>query len=86
VAKAVLVLVLTLDGLKDFKNCGLKTKKVLRPFLDLKDRTILILDKAKFQVLRFLFDEANLTRKPVIIRDFFGYRHNFSMFGQNRHN
>jgi len=31
-AKAVLVLVLALDGLKDLKNCGLKTKKVLRPF------------------------------------------------------
>jgi len=30
-AKAVLVLVLTLDGLKDLKNCGLKTKKVLKP-------------------------------------------------------
>jgi len=26
------VLVLTLDGLKDLKNCGLKTKKVLRHF------------------------------------------------------
>jgi len=43
-----------LDGLKDLKNCGLKTKKVLRPFLDLdlKDLKILILDKAKFQFLR----------------------------------
>jgi len=28
--KAVLVLVLTLDGLMDLKNCGLKTKKVLK--------------------------------------------------------
>jgi len=28
--KVVLVLTLTLDGLKDLKNCGLKTKKVLR--------------------------------------------------------
>jgi len=26
------VLVLTLDGLQDLKNCNLKTKKVLRPF------------------------------------------------------
>jgi len=35
-AKAVLVL--TLAGLKDLKNCGLKTKTVLRPqFLDQKD-------------------------------------------------
>jgi len=25
--KAVLVLILTLDGLRDLKNCGLKTKK-----------------------------------------------------------
>jgi len=34
----VLVLVLTLDGLKDLKNCSLKTEKVLRPqFLDQKD-------------------------------------------------
>jgi len=58
----VLVLVLTLDGLKDLKNCGLKTKKVLRPqfldqnvlrpFLDLKDLKILIFDEAKFQFLR----------------------------------
>jgi len=31
-AKAVLVL--TLDGLKDLKNCGLKIKNVLRPFLE----------------------------------------------------
>jgi len=31
-AKAVLVL----DGLKNLKNCGLKTKKVLSSFLDLK--------------------------------------------------
>jgi len=29
---------LTLDGLKDLKNCGLRAKKVLRPqFLDQKD-------------------------------------------------
>jgi len=67
-AKAVLVL--TMDGLKDLKNCGLQTKKVLRPFwseglkklfwsnevlrpfLDLKDLKILILDEAKFQFLR----------------------------------
>jgi len=41
---------LNLDGLKDLKNCGLKTKKVLRPFLDLKDLKILILDEAKFQI------------------------------------
>jgi len=47
-----LVLVLALDGLKDMKNCGLKTKKVLRPFLDLKDLKILILDEAKFQFLK----------------------------------
>jgi len=47
-AKAVLVLVLTLDGFKDLKNCGLKTKNVLRPFLNLKDLKILILDEAKF--------------------------------------
>jgi len=33
-AKAALVL--ALDGLKDLKKCGVKTKKVLRPFLDLK--------------------------------------------------
>jgi len=46
------VLVLTLDGLKDLKNCSLKTKKLLRPFLDLKDLKILILDEAKFQFLR----------------------------------
>jgi len=44
-AKAVLVL--TLDGLKDLINWGLKTKKVLRPFFDLKDLKILILDEAK---------------------------------------
>jgi len=49
-AKAVLVL--ALKDLKDLKNCGFKTKKVLRPFLDLKDLKILILDKAKFQILR----------------------------------
>jgi len=47
------VLVLTLNGLKDLKNCGLKTKKDLRPFLDLKDLKILILDEAKFQCLKF---------------------------------
>jgi len=39
---------LTMDGLKVLKNCGLKTKKVLRRFLDLKDLKILILDEAKF--------------------------------------
>jgi len=44
-AKAVLVL--TLGGLKDLKNCGLKNKKVLRPFIDLKDLKNLILDEAK---------------------------------------
>jgi len=44
--KAVLVLVLTLDGLKDLKNCSLKTKKVLRTFLDLKYH------EAKFQFFR----------------------------------
>jgi len=48
---------LALDGLKDLTNCGLKTKKVLRPFLDLKDLKfgrsqisdlmILILNEAK---------------------------------------
>jgi len=52
-AKAVLVLVLALDGLKNLKNCALKTKKVLRPFLNLKDLKLLILDEAKFQILRF---------------------------------
>jgi len=46
---AKVVLVLTLDGLKDLKNCSLKTKTVLRLFLDLKDLKILILDEAKFQ-------------------------------------
>jgi len=40
--------VLTLDGLEVLKNCCLKTKKVLRPFLNLKDLKILILDEAKF--------------------------------------
>jgi len=35
-------------GLEDLKNCGLKTKKFLRPFLDLKGLKILILDEAKF--------------------------------------
>jgi len=53
--KAVLVLVLSLDGLKNLKNCCLKTKKILkilRPFLDLKDLKIIILDEAKFQFLR----------------------------------
>jgi len=44
---------LALDGLKDLKNCGLKTKKVLRPFLNLKE--ILILDEAKLQILRSNF-------------------------------
>jgi len=44
------VLVLAMVGLKDLKNCGLKTKKVLRLYLDLKDLKILILDKAKFQI------------------------------------
>jgi len=29
-AKAILVFVLTLYGLKDLKNCGIKTKKVLK--------------------------------------------------------
>jgi len=46
-AKAVLVLTV-----KDLKNCGFKTKKVLRPFLDLKNLKILMLDEAKFQFLR----------------------------------
>jgi len=46
------VLVLTLDGLKDLKNCDLKTKNVLRPFLDLKDLKVLNLDETKFQFLR----------------------------------
>jgi len=42
-----------MDGLKDLKNCGFKTKKVLKPlFIDLKDLKILILDEAKFQFLR----------------------------------
>jgi len=45
VVKAVLVL--ALDGLKHLKNYSLKTKKVLRSFLDLKDLKILILDEAK---------------------------------------
>jgi len=36
-AKAILVL----DGLKDLKNCGLMTKKVLKSFLNLKDLKIL---------------------------------------------
>jgi len=40
-----------LDGLKDLKNCGLKTKS-LKTFLDIKDLKILILDEAKFQILR----------------------------------
>jgi len=53
VLRQVLVLrpffeVLVLDGLKGLKNCGLKTEKVLRPFLDLKDLKILILDKPNF--------------------------------------
>jgi len=48
-AKAFLVL--TMDGLKDLKNCDLKTKKVLRPFFDIKDLKILSLDEAKFQFL-----------------------------------
>jgi len=53
---------LGLDGLKDLKNCGFKTKnalrlqfldqKVFRPVLDLKDLKILILDEVKFQFLR----------------------------------
>jgi len=47
-AKAVLVL----DGVTDLKNCGLKTKKVSRRFLNLKDLKILILDEAKLQFLR----------------------------------
>jgi len=42
---------LALDGLKDFKNCGLKTKKVLRHFLDPKDLKVLILDEAQFRSL-----------------------------------
>jgi len=46
-AKAVLVL--TLDGLKDLKNYGLKT------ILDLKDLKILILNETKFQFLRSQF-------------------------------
>jgi len=37
---------LALDGLKDLKNCGLKTKK------DLKDLKILVLYEAKFQILK----------------------------------
>jgi len=52
-----------LDGLKDLKNCGLKTKKVLRPFLDLKDIKILISDEAKFQFLILILDEAKLDLK-----------------------
>jgi len=60
-AKAVLVLtldglkdlkncglVLTLDGLKDLKNCGLKNKKVLQLFSDLKDLKILFWTKPNF--------------------------------------
>jgi len=51
-AKAVLDLAFALDGLEVLKNCGLKTKRVLRPFLDLKDLKILILDESRFQILR----------------------------------
>jgi len=40
-------LVLALDGHEVLKNCGLKTKKGLRRFVDLKDLKILILDEAK---------------------------------------
>jgi len=36
-----------LDGLEVLKNCSLKTKNVLRPFLDPKDLKLLILDEAK---------------------------------------
>jgi len=58
---------LALDSLKDLKHCGLKTKKVLRPFLDLKDLKILILNEAKFQILKSEFwMKQNLTRKPII--------------------
>jgi len=42
------VLVLALGALEVLKNCDLMTKKLLRPFLDLKDLKILILDEAKF--------------------------------------
>jgi len=40
-------------GLEVLKSCVLKTKKVLRPFLDVKDLKTSILDEAKFQILRF---------------------------------
>jgi len=30
--------------------------------------------------------KKNLTRKPVISRFFFGYRHNTGITGQNQHN
>jgi len=43
----VLTTGLGLDLGWSLKSCGLKTKKALRPFLDLKDLKILILDKAK---------------------------------------
>jgi len=43
---------LALDDLKDLKSCGLKTKKVLRLILDLKDLKILILDEAELLILR----------------------------------
>jgi len=47
-ALAKAALVLTFDGLKDLKNYGLKTKKVLRPFFRPKRvLKILILDEAK---------------------------------------
>jgi len=59
-AKADLVLVMTMNGLKNLKNCGLKTKKVLRSFFRHKRSynpnfgqsqisvlNILILDEAK---------------------------------------
>jgi len=50
----VLILVLALYGLKNLKNLkSLKTKNFLKPFLSLKDLKILILDEAKFQILRF---------------------------------
>jgi len=43
---------LVLDDREVLKNCGLKPKKSYDHFLDLKDLNIIILDEAKFHILK----------------------------------
>jgi len=83
------VLVLTLDGLKDLKICGLKIKKVLRPqFLDQKVLRPVFRPKRssnpnfgriQISVLKILIlDEAKLNKKAGNNQVFFGYRHDWA--------